>query len=374
MTTLSEFDENAIIENAILMNQQNAKKKTKKKSSMKDVISILATSVPTPTKKKNSKLITKVQEPVAQTVQLGNIILHLKCTNEDLEEYTRQNNEYSVSQLYVYNPNIPQILTYNAHDENMYTPFISDTSTTIIPVNNDNAYSDINTSILCEQCRDRLKPTTSVESIVKEGAVAEEEVDTELTEISYKDLCAKLKRLKTAVYKNILPDKKSACFWCTCEFDNPACYIPRNENDKGIFAYGCFCRPECAVAFLMNESIDDSMRFERYHLLNQIYSKIYGYKKNIRPAPSPYYLLDKYFGTLTAQEYRKLLKSEHMLLVIEKPMTRVLPEIHEENDETILNMSGQKHLSTGTYKVKRQSEKVAGPTKNTIMKETFNLL
>jgi len=371
MTTISKLDENAIIENAILMNQQNAKKKNKKKSSMKDVISILTTTptVPaTPTKKKNSKLITKVQEPVAQTVQLSNIVIHLKCTSEDLEQSETQ----TLNEPYVYNSLVPpQILTYNTDAENLLTPFTSENNTKT----NDNAYRDMNYDLLCGQCRDRLKPVSTLVSTEESGEEKRDsEVDIESDEISYKELCLKLKRLKTSIYKNILPDKKSACFWCTCEFDNPACYIPRNENDNGIYAYGCFCRPECAVAYLMNESIDDSTRFERYHLLNQIYSKIYGYKKNIRPAPSPYYLLDKYFGTLTAQEYRKLLKSEHMLLVIEKPMTRVLPEIHEENDETILNMSGQKHLSSGTYKVKRQSEKVAGPTKTTIIKETFNLV
>ena len=59
----------------------------------------------------------------------------------------------------------------------------------------------------------------------------------------------------------------------------------------------------------MNEkNIDSSTRFERYHLLNFLYCKIYNYSKNIKPAPSPYYTLDKYYGNLSIQEYRKLLK------------------------------------------------------------------
>jgi hypothetical protein len=45
----------------------------------------------------------------------------------------------------------------------------------------------------------------------------------------------------------------------------------------------------------MKESIDDSVKFERYHLLNQTYSKIYNYTRNIKPAPNPYYLLDKFY-------------------------------------------------------------------------------
>jgi hypothetical protein len=107
-----------------------------------------------------------------------------------------------------------------------------------------------------------------------------------------------------------------------------------------------------------------------------MYSKIYNYKKNIKPAPNPYFLLEKFYGNLSIQEYRKLLKTEHMLMVIEKPMTRILPELHEDNDDFVLNIYGGKVAQTSTanshvYKVKRQSEKQKGPSKTTIMKETF---
>jgi len=130
----------------------------------------------------------------------------------------------------------------------------------------------------------------------------------------------------------------------------------------------------------MKENIDDSQKFERYHLLNQIYSKVYNFKKSIKPAPNPYYLLDKFYGNLTIQEYRKLLKTEHMLLVIDKPMTRILPELHEDNESMMLNIyGGAKTASTttgntnGVYKVKRQSEKQQGPTKTSIIRDKFGL-
>jgi hypothetical protein len=191
-----------------------------------------------------------------------------------------------------------------------------------------------------------------------------------------KDINQKLKKIKLQFYKNMNPDKKSACFWCTYEYDNPSCYIPKYEMDNQLYGYGSFCRPECAVAFLMKENLDDSTKFERYHLLNQIYSKIYNYKKNIKPAPNPYFLLDKFYGNLSIQEYRKLLKTEHMLLVIEKPMTRILPELHEDNDDFIMNIYGStasNQGNQGVYKVKRQSEKQKGPSKKSIMKESFGI-
>jgi len=202
-----------------------------------------------------------------------------------------------------------------------------------------------------------------------------------------KEINTKLKKLKISLFKNMaFMDKKSACFWCTYDFDNPECYIPKYEMDGTIHGYGSFCRPECAAAFLMKENIDDSTRFERYHLLNQIYSKIYDYKRNIKPAPNPYYTLEKYYGNLTIQEYRKLLKSDHLLLVIDKPMTRILPELHEDNEEFLTNIYGTNNSITGgggggatkpstygVYKVRRQSEKPTGVSKSSIIKEHFGI-
>jgi hypothetical protein len=125
----------------------------------------------------------------------------------------------------------------------------------------------------------------------------------------------------------------------------------------------------------MKENIDDSTKFERYHLINQLYGKACGYNKHIKPAPDPYYLLDKYYGNLTIQEYRKLLNTEHMLLVVDKPMTRIMPELHDDVDDFGSNMYGGKSVqygnNTGVYKVKRQSEKQKGPSKNDIIKEKF---
>ena len=165
-----------------------------------------------------------------------------------------------------------------------------------------------------------------------------------------KEINTKIKQLKIGLYKNTKQNKKSACFWCTYDFDNPPCYIPKYENDKSIVGYGSFCTPECASAYLMNESLDDSTKFERYHLLNKVYAKIYNYSKNINPAPNPYYLLDKYYGNLTIQEYRKILKSGRTFIILEKPFTRFLPELHEDNEDIGLNYNSNcKELTNDNF-------------------------
>ena len=56
------------------------------------------------------------------------------------------------------------------------------------------------------------------------------------------------------------------------DFDNPMILIPKYELNKTYHCYGCFCSPECATAHLMEENIDSSSKFERYHLINHIYS------------------------------------------------------------------------------------------------------
>ena len=308
-------------------------------------------------KPKGGKLIQNA-EPIENTmVAPVNVILHLRCSLKDLElpEQTM------VLDPLAYNPAVPpEIMSYEE------TANFSSYSVEAEP---QRAY----TEVLCKKCS---QPASEDSNKGPVEEVGENSLDDD--SVSIKGVHQKLRRLRTHFYKNTLNDKKSACFWCTYDFDNEPCYIPKMELNDSVAGYGCFCRPECAVGYLMNESMNDSTKFERYQMLNQIYSKVYGFKKNIKPAPSPYYLLDKFYGSLSIQEYRRLLKTEHMLLVLEKPMTRILPELHEDNDEFILNIYGgvktNQGVSSGQFKVKRQSEKGQGPTKSSIMKEKFGMV
>jgi hypothetical protein len=178
-------------------------------------------------------------------------------------------------------------------------------------------------------------------------------------------ITVKLLELAIQLQTNNIIDDKSACFWCTYNFDNPSIYIPKYKLDQSYQCYGCFCSPECATAYLFKESIDSSTKFERYHLLNFLYSKIYDYNKNIKPAPCPYYTLTKYYGNLSIQEYRGLLKNERLLIVIDKPLTRVLPELHDDSS-SFLNTGIMSHTA---YKVRKKSTPVS---KTAIVKDTFS--
>jgi len=196
---------------------------------------------------------------------------------------------------------------------------------------------------------------------------------TDEQKIEKKDVWEKIRRLKIKLHNNDVSDKRSNCFWCTYPFDNPPIYIPKQERNDMVEVYGCFCSPECAVAYLKKEPLDTSTLWERYSLLNNIYSDIYKYENNIKPAPDPHYLLDKYYGTLTIQEYRNLLNNQQLLLVVNKPLTKILPELYEENNDSptiYSNLLTQKN--TGKQQL-RLHRKLPKNSKKSLLSSNFNM-
>jgi hypothetical protein len=213
-----------------------------------------------------------------------NVILHLKCKMCDLKTI-------QLSDLSVYNPTLCNV-----------EPYEKDTSCELFETD---------------------KPMTED----KEKKDKESKMDRQ-KKIIYQKLSDLEKMLNTNSIQ-----KKSACFWCTYDFDTQPIHIPSLFYKEKYNVYGCFCSPECACSHLFKEHIDDNTKYERYQLLNYLYGKIYNYEKNIRMAPNPYYTLEKFMGNLDIQEYRELLTYDRLLLVLDKPLTKIYPELHEDTNE-----------------------------------------
>lgn len=304
-------------------------------------------------KPKGGKIVQQLAPVVAQKESKPNIILHLKCSLKDLTSSGDHNSNFTTTSVDPYNFENNNDLTYEALANNLLN------STTMI--NNDPS-NFFNTNV-----------STNINKIyaIKETAPSYSNEDDELSSTNeMRELWRKLKILEQDLHINNISDKKSACFWCSHDFDNPPIYIPKHFIKDSYHVYGCFCTPECAVAHLMDENIDSSTKFERYHLVNHIYSKIYEYKKNIKPAPNPHYMLDKYYGNLSIQEYRALLRSERLFLIVDKPLTRILPEFHEDNDDFIIN---NKIIPSNNYQVKKRLQKKTSQTKSNILNEKFGI-
>ncbi len=294
-------------------------------------------------KPKGGKIIQQVISLNNVKEPKPNVILHLKCS---LKELTTSSN----------------LITSNQEDCD--ANFCYD-------VSNVKGYSFSNSNF-CYDVVNNEKTFNDLSVKLHDYDADNDNIDFDNEVIKHKEndireIWKKLKVLEHNLHVNNIDNKKSACFWDTCEFDNPPVYIPKYFMNDTYHVYGCFCSPECAVAHLMEENIDSSIKFERYQLMNHIYSKIYDYNKNIKPAPNPYYMLEKYYGNLTTQEYRSLLRNERLFLVVDKPLTRIMPELHEDNDDFIIN---NKIIPTNNIKLKKLQKK---QTKTNILSERFGL-
>jgi hypothetical protein len=280
-------------------------------------------------KPKGGKIIENIKPSINSEELKPNIILHLKCNSKDLDENLKDDHLES----FTFSDNKINDLGYNflkEKKENIINDSCSENNMNIIDYNSDLDNEDNSENL-------------------------------------QKDIYKKLKELSINLHTNNIPDKKSSCFWCTYDFDNPPIFIPKHEINGSYHCYGCFCSLECACAFLMEENIDQASKFERYALLNYIYGKLYNFEKNIKPAPNPYYTLDKFYGNLSIQEYRKLLKTERLLLIVDKPLSRQLPELHEDNDDFLIN--NKVGINISRYKIKKGQN---NQTKNSIMQDQFN--
>jgi hypothetical protein len=188
-------------------------------------------------------------------------------------------------------------------------------------------------------------------------------LDTETTKNKNQHISEKLSILREIFHQNQAHQKRSNCFWCTQAFDGQPIYLPKHKVDHIYEVYGCFCTPQCAAAYLMNERISTSTLWERYALLNSLYCGIYRYEKGIQPAPSPHYLLDCYHGNLTIDEYRHMLLQNESVMIIDKPMARLMPELYDTNTDVPGNARirvATKTAQTGDYALKRKTPRKTG--------------
>jgi len=283
-------------------------------------------------KPKGGKIITSNTNDDNVVIHEPNVILHLKCRTSDIID----------------NDNIFSNVKYTPEVNNVDSYQFQNDKTTYFELNNAKITNNIS---LEEDVQDIQQADLEYQKENKNNIISK-----------------KLQELSINLHTNNISDKKSACFWCTCDFDNPPIYIPKYELNNTYQCYGCFCSPECAVAYLFKEHIDSSTKFERYHLLNHIYCKIYDYTKNIKPAPNPHYTLNKFYGNLTIQEYRRLLKNERLLIVVDKPLSRTLPELYEDNNDFVINSHLSIQSTTNSLKVRVSNKK---QTKNEIVQNNF---
>ena len=302
-----------------------------------------------------------------------NIILHLKCSVSDIPDLTSAlSSEISIKPGDVVSFNALETKGADLNDSyhcsnngsnannNNNNNTNSNNSSNHNNNNNSNNSNNSNGNMVpkSKPTPDALIATNSYNYLNNDAEDDDDDDDAGSNDNNLKDIWKKLHHLKLCfhksdVFQNIgAGTRRSCCFWDTCEFDTPPVYLPKCIAPNGGYnVYGCFCSPECALAYLMNEGVDTSVKFERCQMLNSMYGKLLNYEKSIKPAPNAQYILNKFYGNLSIQEYRKLFKSEQIVYVVNKPLTHILPEMYEDNNDFLLN---NKVIPNNNYKLKKK--------------------
>ena len=344
-------------------------------------------------RKPKAGLILNSKGGIYDTTEVPNIILHLKCHLSDLkttelissyeytpaisevESYTTQSNYHQPSDIITQKPN--DLDDDDDDDDNVvadmddnalpHAEYVATDSTNANESFGTNSTANMNSTLNGNNARscDGLSSSsalTSGISSVTTNAIAiqpnNKKLATDATihimnDRNQKEIMKKIHRLKYSFHNGETVQTKMnhrpACFWDTCEFDGPIYYIPIMIVNGVFQVNGCYCSPQCAVASLLKEPLDTSTKFERLHLLHLLYGV--PNSKGFKPAPNPHYLLDKYYGNLTIQEYRTILKGTQMIHIVNKPLTHILPELYEDNNDFLVN---SKVIPANSLKMKKK--------------------
>lgn len=164
------------------------------------------------------------------------------------------------------------------------------------------------------------------------NAQAEEKKEEKVEETTSVSLDAFTKCDIMVQYKELQPSKKIpvtteiACFWCAHQFTWQPCIIPERE-EKGVYrVYGNFCSPNCCMAYLLTESLDTHVRWERIALLHRLYGKLYS-SGRIFPSPTRE-SLKLFGGPMTIQQYRGTIGNGKVRVDLQTPpMVSILGSI-----------------------------------------------
>jgi hypothetical protein len=138
------------------------------------------------------------------------------------------------------------------------------------------------------------------------------------------DLMVEYKELKQT--KKIPEKTNIACFWCAHSFTWQPCVVPEREEKGTYRVYGNFCCPSCALAYLLQESLDTHVRWERIALLHRLYGKNY-VSHRIFPSPARE-CLSHFGGPMTIEQYRTTVEQGKIRVDLQiPPMVSILGSI-----------------------------------------------
>ena len=167
--------------------------------------------------------------------------------------------------------------------------------------------------------------------------------------------------------KKVWPSKTNInCFWDGHPFKNMPFGLPIKKMGNTVHMFGNFCSPECAAAY--NFSLNDSDQWERYSLINELYSK--DANKCIKISPSKF-LLNEYGGVFSINEFRKNNINNKDYKICLPPVVSQIPTLQEveynlNGDIIPLNKNKILHANN-EFRLKREKPILDNNTLDNIM-------
>lgn len=344
-------------------------------------------------KPKGGKIIECPNVNDNTVVTLPNVIVHFKCKISDLSKYLSNSHNEQTDTWDKYIGNYTEITNKKPNNKtdnvsktqrqkqqnnneneivptNIYSGKSNELNYTFVNKENDILNPNIEPNKVEELFKCKENDNIDNQNVIHKQPT---NIDNNTSNPNDPEVLIKIHEMEVQFHNNNLNGKRSSCFWDTCAFDTPAFYIPKSMDMNNVRPYGCFCSLNCALSYLQNEEIDASSKFERRQLLFNLYSNVVKDKTFIKPAPDPRYTLDKFYGNLSIQQWRSLLTSDRMLLIVDKPLTPELPELHTETTDRFMSMGCMNTADPaqyGKFKIRKVAPK---QSKTAIVAEKFGI-
>ena len=161
-------------------------------------------------KPKGGKIITLSKNLKHYDVTITNIILHLKCSLNDI--YTED-----TLTLETYNPNIENIESFSLDDNDNYSEICT------IEKNDKNLEDNTSSELYNKDFNSEFTTIAEKSNIIDVPVVSDDSISNR------KKISSKINKLQHELNIGNY-SSKSACFWCTEDFDTPTIYIPKNKS------------------------------------------------------------------------------------------------------------------------------------------------
>ena len=265
--------------------------------------------------------------------QMTDNILHLKVSSNEI------NDNMITENIYKYNPDINTPLPYepiNNSSEPATLKFVGDNKEQNLHIENNynqDLHTKLNNNLDNNEVETKEKlgiKNESFESII--NIERKDNIDEEpkiMKEIDYKN---KKKNIKPIMFyynefnkRNEWPKFSNIkCLWCCHNFDCVPCAIPIKLKHGNFYVFGNFCSKECAASYNFDSNENKNVIWERYTLLNYLYSIIEDEPDlTIKLAPSRL-TLEAFGGYLDIKEFRNTGNTKEYNIIY-PPIQSIIP-------------------------------------------------